>query len=127
MAEITDAELEAAAEAGRVEFETMPHAARAQYDRRTGLVTLHLYNDCVFSFPARQLQGLADATDDDLAEVELSPFGYGVHWEKLDADFTVPGLLAGRFGTARFMSVYRERLRTLYERLLHRPDAQAAE
>ena len=29
---------------------------------------------------------------------------YGLHWEKLDADFTVPGLLAGIFGTKRYMA-----------------------
>ena len=52
--------------------------------------------------PAHALQDLRDATDDDLAEVELLG-SYGLHWEKLDVDFTIPGLMAGIFGTARFM------------------------
>ncbi len=30
--------------------------------------------------------------------------GYGLHWEALDADLSVPGLLAGRFGTQAFMA-----------------------
>lgn len=30
--------------------------------------------------------------------------GYGLHWESLDVDFTVPGLLAGMFGTQSWMA-----------------------
>ena len=130
MAEPTDAEIEAANERGRIEFATRPHAASAIYDRQTGLMTLELYNGCAFSFRPRDLQGLAEATDDQLEAVELGPTGYGLHWEALDADFTVPGLLAGRFGSARFMKASVARLNTIYDRLLQ-PDhdwpAQAAE
>jgi hypothetical protein len=36
-------------------------------------------------------------------DAELSPAGFGLHWEELDLDFTVAGLLAGRFGTDRYM------------------------
>ena len=47
--------------------------------------------------------GLAGAYPEDLAEVEVTPSGDGLHWEKLDADFSVPALLAGVFGTAAWM------------------------
>jgi hypothetical protein len=39
-----------------------------------------------------------------LAEVEVTPSGDGLHWEKLDADFSVPTLLAGVFGTDAWMA-----------------------
>jgi len=32
------------------------------------------------------------------------PTGYALRWERLDADFTVIGLLAGIFGTKAWMS-----------------------
>jgi hypothetical protein len=48
-------------------------------------------------------EGLQDASDDDLAEVEILGRGYALHWEKLDVDLSVPGLLAGLFGTRRHM------------------------
>jgi len=118
MAELTDDEYEAANERGRIEFETTPHAKSASFDRATGLVTLDLYNGCTFSFPARQLQGLENASDDDLATVEVIGVGYGVHWAPLDADFTVQGLMAGRFGTAAYMKPLRARLRTLLEQAI---------
>ena len=44
------------------------------------------------------------ATDDQLAAVEILGNGYGLHWEALDADISVPGLLAGIFGTKAYMA-----------------------
>lgn len=48
-----------------------------------------------FSAPRRLLQGLRGASAAELAEVEVLGVGYGLHWESLDVDFSVPGLLAG--------------------------------
>ncbi len=57
-----------------------------------------------FSFPSALAQGLAGASPEDLAEVEVTPSGDGLHFLKLDADFSVPALLAGVFGTAAWMA-----------------------
>ena len=132
MVNLTNEEFDAASKRGRIEFETKPHAASARYDRRSGLMTLELYNGCSFTFPPRQVQGLEQATDEQLEAVELSLTGFGLHWEELDADISVPGLLAGRFGTERFMASHRARLGGVYERLLENRsslayDAHAAE
>jgi hypothetical protein len=62
-----------------------------------------LSNGCSFAFPARLAQGLEDATDAELSSVEILGAGYGLHWEKLDVDLSVPGLLAGLFGTKAYM------------------------
>ena len=109
----TDDEYEAACERGRVEFETQPHAMRARYDPEMRMVVVHLYNGCVFSFPPRELEGLETATDAELDEIEVIGMGYGLHWESRDVDFTVPGLLAGRFGGAAHMAPRRARLRAM--------------
>ena len=132
MVNLTDSEFEAANERGRIEFETKPHAASARYDRRSGLMTLDLYDGCSFTFPPHQVQGLERATDEQVEAVELSLTGYGLHWDELDADISVPGLLAGRFGTERFMASQRARLGEVYDRLLQDRsspgyDAHAAE
>jgi hypothetical protein len=81
-----------------------PRAASARYDRRLGRVVVDLTNGCTFAFPPRLAQGLDKATEDELAEVEVMGSGYGLHWESLDMDFTVPGLLAGIFGTRSYMA-----------------------
>ena len=62
-----------------------------------------LTNGCSFAFPARKAQGLERASDEDLARVEILGLGLGLHWERLDVDLSVPGLLAGLFGTKAFM------------------------
>jgi hypothetical protein len=118
MDDISDAELEAANERGREEFVTKPHARSAQFDRAAGLMTLELFNGCFFTFPPRELQGLQAATDEEIEAFELSAFGYGLHWEALDADFSVPGLLAGKFGSDRFMAERRARLGAIYDQRL---------
>jgi hypothetical protein len=38
-----------------------------------------------------------------LARVEITPDGFGLHWEVLDADLRIPGLAAGVFGTKAWM------------------------
>jgi hypothetical protein len=81
-----------------------PLALSAQYSARTGRVTVKLANGCDFIFPARALQGFDDASDSQLATIEVSPAGRGLHWPALDADFTVAGLLNGLFGTRSWMA-----------------------
>ncbi len=50
------------------------------------------------------LQGLQTATPEQLAEVEVSPSGYGLHWESLDADLAVPALMSQIFGSGDWIA-----------------------
>ena len=104
MAELTDAEIDAARERGRRFRETQPHAAAARYDRKSGCVVVDLTNGATFAFPPRLVQGLEEATEAQLSEVELLGRGSGLHWDSLDVDFSIPGLLNGVFGTAKWMA-----------------------
>ena len=81
-----------------------PRAASARYDRDAGRILVKLTNGCVFAFPPRMAQGLENATEDQLAQVEILGSSYGLHWEELDAYLSVPGLLAGLFGTKSYMA-----------------------
>jgi hypothetical protein len=62
-----------------------------------------LTNGCEFAFPARMGQGLQDATDDQLAAVEVVAQGSGLEWEEIGAGLWVPGLLSGLFGSKAWM------------------------
>lgn len=104
MAELTDAEIDAALARGDAAWRNEPRAASARYDRKCGRVVAELTNGCTFSFPPRLAQGLERATEAQLAQVELLGAGYGLHWEALDADLSVPSLLAGLFGTRSHMA-----------------------
>jgi hypothetical protein len=104
MAELTNAQVDAALERGRTARQQEPRAAAARYDRRLDQVVVELTNGCTFAFPPRLAQGLEAATADQLAQVEVLGAGSGLHWEALDADLSVPGLLAGLFGTRAYMA-----------------------
>jgi hypothetical protein len=103
----TDAEIRAqipaARERARISEETEPRARSARYNRDTERVEVELKNGCLFAFPAALGQGLRGATPEQLAQVEVTPGGYGLHWEELDADLAVPGLVAGVFGPKAWM------------------------
>jgi hypothetical protein len=88
---------------GKVLLRSEPRARAARYDRRTGRLHVELTNGCSFAFPARSAQGLERASDAELARVEVLGLGLGLHWERLDVDLSVPGLLAGLLGTKAYM------------------------
>lgn len=104
MADLTDAAIDAALERGRAAHANEPRAAAARYDRPSGRVIVDLENGCTFAFPPRLAQGLEGASDDQLAAVEILGRGYGLHWEELDVDLSLPGLMAGIFGTKAWMA-----------------------
>ena len=103
MADSFDQMFDAAEKRGRQSLADEPRAKSARYDRPSGRVIVELTNGCSFAFPAAQAEGLAEASDDDRAQIEILGAGYGLHWENLDADLSVPGLLAGLFGTRAYM------------------------
>ena len=104
MADISDTQIDAAIERGRQALETEPRAASARYDRKLDRVVVDLTNGCTFAFPPRLAQGLETATDEQLKEVQILGVGYGLHWEALDVDLSIPGLLTGLFGTKAYMA-----------------------
>jgi hypothetical protein len=104
MAGLTDAEIDAALARVQAARQTEPRATTARYDCRHKRVVIGLTNGCTFSFPPRLAQGLETATDDQLSRVAILGAGHGLHWEDLDVDFTVPGLLAGMLGTKAYMA-----------------------
>ena len=104
MVELTDAEIDAAAQRGAAIQANEPRAKAARFDRQLGRVVVDLTNGCVFAFPPRLAQGLENASDDELEKLEVLGAGYGLHWEALDVDLSIPGLLAGVFGTRAYMA-----------------------
>ncbi len=83
---------------------TEPRAVKAWYAADTERVFIELNNGVVMGFPYQLLQGLDDATPKQLAEVELTPTGSGLHWETLDVDLGVPQLVSGLFGSKAWMT-----------------------
>ena len=91
---------------GGAERAHAPIPASARFDEASGRIVVDFTNGAAFMVPARSIQGLEKATVVQLAEVELLG-ETGLHWESLDVDFTIVGLMSGIFGTAKFMDAQR--------------------
>ncbi|KQX34312.1 hypothetical protein ASD04_16875 [Devosia sp. Root436] len=104
---LEDSRYEAATRRGEGERANMPVPAAVRFDERTARLIVEFTNGAALLVPARALQGLEDATDAELAEVELAG-ETGLHWPSRDIDFTIAGLMQGIFGTAQFMAGQRK-------------------
>ncbi|MBS0446668.1 MAG: DUF2442 domain-containing protein, partial [Proteobacteria bacterium] len=81
-----------------------PKAVSARYDRRIGRVVIELSTGLGLAFKPHNAQGLEKATPDDLAQIEISPSGLGLHIPALDADLYLPALLEGFLGSRKWMA-----------------------
>ncbi len=61
------------------------------------MVFVELTDGRIIGFPADRFKILKNASDKELAEVELRLNGYALRWENLDEDITVAGVIAGNF------------------------------
>ena len=104
MVSLTDAQFKAAEARGRKMLDAEPRAAAAHYDPTTGRVVIDLVNGCTYAFPANLVQDLKGASDNDLTNIEVGGVGFNLHWSALDADFYVPALVSGLFGTRAWMT-----------------------
>ena len=100
----SDTQAEKAKNSGRAVLDQEPRAVAARYDGRSKKIIVDLTNGATFAFPAALVEGLAEASTQELADVEILGVGLGLHWESLDVDYTVRGLLNGVFGTSRWMA-----------------------
>jgi hypothetical protein len=98
-----DAQFKQAKVAGAAALEKEPRAKTARYSPSRRQVVVELTNGCSFIFPVDKTQGLAGASNKDLADVKVLGKGSGLHWEKLDTDLSIPSLVVGIFGSRAWM------------------------
>ena len=112
MAELTREQIAAAKARGKAFRAANALARAARYDARADRVIVDLDNGATFAFPPHLVEGLHQASPTEIAEVEVIGAGLGLHWESLDLDYTVPGLVNGVFGTAKWMAARAGRTRS---------------
>ena len=81
-----------------------PVAVSARFDRRRLRIVVSLASGLEIGFRPDDAQGLAGASPEQLAQIEISPSGQGLHFPLLDADLFLPALLEGHFGSKRWMT-----------------------
>ena len=106
-----------AREADRIE----PRANAISYDANRGLILVELRSGFAFGFPPERVPGLEGASARDLADVRVSPSGDGLHWDDLNVDASLTGLMAGalnlREWAPRFMGQARSEAKAKAARL----------
>jgi hypothetical protein len=95
---------EAGVRRGAEKRQDATQAKSASYERASNRLIVELKNGVTFMIPCDLIQGLRDARPEEIAEVEVMPRGMALHWERLDQDFSVAGLMAGVFGNQAWMS-----------------------
>jgi hypothetical protein len=81
-------------------------ATAVWYDYANGHVMMALSNNRLFGVAAQDIPALRNATAAQLRTVELSPGGDGLHWETLDVDLSVPGLLLETLGRSEIVRAW---------------------
>jgi hypothetical protein len=101
---LTDIDARRAEKRMQAHLNQQPRATSARFDRRGARIIVGLSNGLDLGVPVNLAQGLAGAKATDLADIEISPTGLGLHWPRLDADLYLPALMEGVFGTRRWMA-----------------------
>jgi hypothetical protein len=102
--EITEREMREAEERMSKHIAGNPVAVSALFNPADGRVAIELSNGALFAIPARIIQGLDNASDTDLATIEITASGTGLYFPAVDADILVAPLLAGVLGSRSFMA-----------------------
>ena len=75
-------------------FQNKPQALKLTFDKSS--FTVFLADGRVLSVPLAYFPRLSAATLKQLKKYELSGGGTGIHWDELDEDISVLGLLLGQ-------------------------------
>jgi hypothetical protein len=105
----TEEELDALLERARLDPEPdEPCAIFAEYLRSLDLILLKIDDGSRLVIPREQLQGLEDATPEQLAHIEIFG-GNDIAWPDLDVDHYLPHLLQGKYASERWKKAREQR------------------
>ncbi len=94
---IADAEHDAAVARGEEMYRTLPHPTAVRFNPETRHIEVRLNWGYSIVFPPERAQGLENATDEQLSDVEIAGV-FGIYFPQLDVDLGVPNMASGRFG-----------------------------
>ena len=93
-----------ASRAGRQAAKREPRAARATYQARDKTLRIELTNGAEITIPVKLIPALKGASQSEVRAVEVLGRGGGLHWEALDVDLSVPGLVSSVFAGPEWMA-----------------------
>jgi Protein of unknown function (DUF2442) len=97
-------EINEARKASQIARQHEPRALSVYYNPASQELELELKNGSKLSIDTNLIQGLENATPNQRSDIQIEGEGYGLHWETLDVDISVPGLVKGIYGTKAWMT-----------------------
>jgi hypothetical protein len=97
---MTDEDIDRALEAAAA-LPARPSAISGEYNRSLDLVLLKIDNGDRLVIPREQLQGLENATEAQLSDIQIFS-GQDIAWPQLDVDHYLPYLLEGKYASEKW-------------------------
>jgi hypothetical protein len=99
----TDAEIEPALERAKT-HDSDPRAQTVEHIPALELLIVGLSNGRRLALPIEDVQGLGNATHEQIQNYELLGHGTGISFPDLDVDLYIPALIEGVYGNRRWMA-----------------------
>jgi hypothetical protein len=99
----TDGEIEAALETAKLQ-DSEPRALTVEHIPGLNLLIVGLSNQRRLAIPVEDVQGLGNATREQMRKYKLIGRGTGISFPELDVDLYVPALIEGVYGNRRWMA-----------------------
>jgi hypothetical protein len=93
-----------ASRAGRRAARTEPRARAIVYRPKGRALKIALTNGAAITLPVELISHLRGASPREISEVEILGKGGGLHWERLDLDLSIPGLLSSVFAGSQWLA-----------------------
>ncbi len=81
-----------------------PLASGCYFDKGDRMIVIEFSIGTEYRLPPELAQGLQNATDEHLSNIELFPSGSAVRWPDLDVDLSIPFIMEGLFGNKSWMA-----------------------
>jgi hypothetical protein len=93
-----------ACRAGKRAAATEARASTVAYSPKERALRIELTNGAAITLPVELIPNLRRASRQDIRAVEILGQGGGLHWESLDLDLSVPGLLSSVFAGPEWLA-----------------------
>jgi len=93
-----------ASRAGKRAAKTEARASTVVYRPKEHALQMRLTNGAAITLPLELIPNLRRASPQDIRAVEILGQGGGLHWESLDLDISVPGLLSAVFAWPEWLA-----------------------
>jgi hypothetical protein len=98
-----DAQIDAWFEKYKDQVDDFVSAKTVEYDPKLNTLIIGLSDDRRLAIPIQDLQGLGNATEAQLQNVEILGLGGAINFPDIDTGFYVPSLIEGIYGNRQWM------------------------